>query len=232
MRPRPLLPSVARRRKRNIGLAGGALPRRAASLAWREAETGLRAQLQVTLTGLAGRSSDREIGSNPQAYQLAGLASNPICPHSTAMSRPLTPGETALARTVFGNAIDYARVRIHRRKWAFFQPRHIVMAPMGHIHFHPEGSRYRDDFAAADLQSQALFIHEMVHVWQHQRGIFLPLRRLPWARYDYVFTPGRPLARYGIEQQAMLVQHAFQLRHGGAVPGAPPPAQIEAILPF
>jgi len=71
-----------------------------------------------------------------------------------------------------------------------------------------------------------------VHVWQHQSGIFLPLRRLPWARYDYRFTPGRPLARYGIEQQAMLVQHAFMMRRGAAIPEAPPLAPIEAILPF
>lgn len=50
------------------------------------------------------------------------------------MSRPLTPGETALARSVFRDAIDYARVRIHNRKWAFFQPRHVTMAPLGAIH--------------------------------------------------------------------------------------------------
>ena len=145
-------------------------------------------------------------------------------------SRPLTPGEIALSRTVFGDAIDYAKVRIHRRKWAFFQPRHIVMAPMGHIHFHPEGDRY--DFAAAPLGLQALFIHEMVHVWQHQSGLFLPLRRLPWARYAYAFAPGRAFARYGIEQQAMLVQHAFMLRRGAAVPEAPALAELEAVLPF
>lgn len=149
-----------------------------------------------------------------------------------SLSRPLTPGEIALARTVFGDAIDYARVCIHRRKWMFFQPRHIVMAPTGHIHFHPEGDRYRDDFARADLGSQALFIHEMTHVWQHQSGLFLPLRRMPWARYDYAFTPGRPLASYGIEQQAMLVQHAFMLRRGARPPEAPALDQIEAILPF
>ncbi len=146
--------------------------------------------------------------------------------------RPLTSGETALARSVFRDAIDYARVRIHNRKWAFFQPRHITMAPMGHIHFHPQGDRYRDDFAQAPLDLQGLFIHEMVHVWQHQHGIFLPLRRMPWARYAYSFVPGRPLAGYGLEQQAEIVRHAFLLRHGAALPGAAPLADYEAILPF
>lgn len=148
------------------------------------------------------------------------------------MSRPLTPGETALARSIFRDAIDYAKVRIHNRKWAFFQPRHVTMAPMGHIHFHPQGGKYREDLATAPLDLQGLFIHEMVHVWQHQHGIFLPLRRMPWARYDYALAPGRPLARYGIEQQAEIVRHAFLLRHGAVLPDTAPLAEYDAILPF
>jgi hypothetical protein len=146
--------------------------------------------------------------------------------------RPLTEGEIALARSMFGEAIDYARVRIARRKWAFFQPRETVMAPTGAIHFHPQGAQYRDDFAAASLADQALFIHEMVHVWQHQKGIFLPLARHPFCRYDYVLQPGRPLHRYGIEQQAEIVAHAFLRRCGVEPPGTATPESYEAILPF
>lgn len=146
--------------------------------------------------------------------------------------RPLTEAEAALARTVFHDAVDYARVRIHHRKWAFFQPRHVTMAPLGAIHFHPEGGKYREDFTAAALELQGLFVHEMVHVWQHQHGIFLPLRRHPFCRYGYRFVPGRPLARYGLEQQAEIVRHAFLLRHGGTAPHAVPLADYEAILPF
>jgi hypothetical protein len=147
-------------------------------------------------------------------------------------SRPLTSAETALARSVFRDAIDYAPVRIHDRKWIFFQPRRTTMAPMGHIHFHPKGGLYREDFAAAPLELQGLFIHEMVHVWQHQQGIFLPLRRHPFCTYSYALHPGRPLARYGLEQQAEIVRHAFLLRHGAQVAGAPPLTQYESLLPF
>lgn len=146
--------------------------------------------------------------------------------------RPLTEGEIALARSVFGEAVDFGRVRIARRKWAFFQPRETVMAPTGAIHFHPDGTRYRDDFAAASLADQALFIHEMTHVWQHQKGIFLPLARHPFCRYDYALLPGRQLRRYGIEQQAEIVAHAFLLRQGVGVTGAAPRECYEAILPF
>lgn len=146
--------------------------------------------------------------------------------------RPLTPGEVALARSVFGDAIDYSRVGLSRTKWAFFQPKNVVMAPLGCIHFHPKGSLWRDDFAAAHLTDQGLFVHEMVHVWQHQRGLFLPLRRHPFCRYGYSLRPGQPFRRYGIEQQAEIVRHAFLLRHGATVAAAPALAQYETLLPF
>lgn len=151
---------------------------------------------------------------------------------SAADDRLLTAGEVALARSVFGDRIDYALVRIARRKWAFFQPRETVMAPTGSIHFHPRGTRYRDDFAAGNLGDQGLFVHEMVHVWQHQKGILLPLARHPFCRYDYAIRPGQPLHRYGIEQQAEIVRHAFLLRRGARVIGAPDLARYEEILPF
>lgn len=146
--------------------------------------------------------------------------------------RPLTAGEIALARSVFGDAIDYDRTVVARRKWAFFQPAGTVMAPTGTIHFHPRCTRYRDDFAAAALTDQGLFIHEMTHVWQHQRGLCLPLVRHPFCRYGYAIHPGRPLIGYGIEQQAEVVRHAFLLRNGATVAGAPPLATYETILPF
>jgi hypothetical protein len=148
--------------------------------------------------------------------------------------RPLTAGEVALARSIFGDAIAYAEVRIRRHKWAFFQPRHITMAPRGHIHFHPLGSAYCDDFALASINQQALFIHEMTHVWQTQaRGDwYLILNRMPWAKYDYTLKPGWPLTRYGIEQQARIVEHAFLLRNGYRLAGVAEPAAYDLLVNF
>ena len=147
-------------------------------------------------------------------------------------SRPLTDGETRLAASVFGDAIDYARARVAHRKWAFFQPANTTMAPLGTIHFHPKSGLYHEDFSEAHLGVQGLFIHEMVHIWQHQKGIFLPLRRHPFCRYAYALKPGQTFERYGLEQQAEIVRHAFLLREGAAVPGAPPLAQYQSLLPF
>jgi hypothetical protein len=146
--------------------------------------------------------------------------------------RPLTVDETVLARSVFGDAIDYAAVRLSRTKWAFFQPRDRVMAPSGCIHFHPKSNIWYDDFAHAPLAIQGLFIHEMVHIWQHQRGVYLPLARHPWCRYDYAIKPGQPFAHYGLEQQAEIVRHAFLLRAGQIVVGAPPLHSYRSLLPF
>ena len=146
--------------------------------------------------------------------------------------RPLTDAERALARGMFGTAIDLDPVRIYRRKWFPFQPRNVTMAPRGHLHFHPAGDAYRDCFASAGLGLQGHLIHELVHVWQHQQGLNLVLRRHPFCRYHYSIKPGWTLARYGIEQQAEIVRHVFLLRRGAVVPGAPPLARLESILPF
>lgn len=156
--------------------------------------------------------------------------------HITATSddlgRPLTDAEAALATGVFGTALDLAGVRIYRRKWWPFQPRDVVMAPRGHIHFHPDSRSFCTCFGSSSPDLQGLFIHEMTHVWQHQAGINLLLRRHPFCRYDYAFEPGKPFARYGIEQQAEIVRHVFEMRRGRVIAGKPPLAELEAILPF
>ncbi len=146
--------------------------------------------------------------------------------------RFLTSAERSLAESVFARAVDYDSVRIVNRKWAFFQPKRIVMAPRGAIHFHPHGDLYCDDFCNAGVTDQGLFIHEMTHVWQHQSGVNLILRRHPFCRYSYTLKPGWPLARYGIEQQAEIVRHAFLLRQGVTVEGAPTVAVYDQLLPF
>ena len=149
-------------------------------------------------------------------------------------ARPLTSGEIELARSMFGDAIDYGRVKLARRKWWPFQPKGIVMAPTGNIHFHPDSPLWSEDFSKERLSLQGLFIHEMTHVWQAQtRGRFyLPLMRHPFCRYDYSVRAGWWLERYGLEQQAEIVSHAFLMRHGKGPPGVPPQFQLETILPF
>jgi hypothetical protein len=145
-------------------------------------------------------------------------------------ARPLTSGEIDLARSIFGDAIEYRRVSLVRRKWWPFQPSGIVMAPSGNIHFHPRSRLWSDDYAKENLALQGLFIHEMTHVWQAQtRGRwYLPLMRHPFCRYSYRFVEGRPFDRYGLEQQAEIIRHRFLALHGHATVTLIPPH----FLPF
>jgi hypothetical protein len=108
------------------------------------------------------------------------------------------------------------------------------MAPWGHIHFHPQSPHYCDDFTSASLAGQGLFIHEMTHVWQAQtKGWwYLPLCRNFSRRYDYTLRPGWPLPRYGIEQQAEIVRHAFLLRNGVRLAGMGDAGSYEVLVDF
>ena len=145
-------------------------------------------------------------------------------------ARRLTEGERSLARSIYHAAIDLERIEVRRRRWWPFQPRNVVMAPVGHIHLHPANPSWSEDFSREVAGLQGLFLHELCHVWQHQRGLFLPLRRHPFCRYDYSLRPGVPLVGYGIEQQAEIVRHAFLLRTGVPVIGAPDAAQYDGLL--
>ena len=146
------------------------------------------------------------------------------------LERSLTPGETAIAGSVFGDAIDYSKVRLIKRKWWPLQPRDTIMTPSGNLHFDPDGSTWSDDFSMESIALQGLFIHEMTHVWQSQKGgkFYLPLMRHPFCRYQYRLKPGKPFASYGIEQQAEIVTHRFLADRGGAVSCVPP----RELLPF
>lgn len=170
----------------------------------------------------------------PATDQLCGQVSKRYGPAMPTRDtdRLLTQAEKDLAASLFGDAIALEQVEIRHRPWWWFQPSTVIMAPRGHIHFHPKGHAYRACFASTDLPHQALFLHEMTHVWQHQCGINLLIRRHPFCRYDYAYEPGRSFRRYGLEQQAEIVKHIFLMRLGQQVAGKPPLGELEAILPF
>ena len=144
--------------------------------------------------------------------------------------RPLTSGEIRLARGMFGDAIDYSRVRLFKRKWWPFHPPGAAMAPMGDIYFHPEGHVWSEDFSKESLRRQAFFIHELTHVWQAQaKGRFyLLLMRHPFCRYEFHLDPRKSFDGYGLEQQAEIVRNCFLAEHGVPVQVRPP----RELLPF
>jgi hypothetical protein len=130
------------------------------------------------------------------------------------LARPLTAGEIAMASLLFGDAIDYSRVRIHNRRYLpLVQPRNCAMTPNGSIYFHH--SCFLPDYSRADPGAKHWFMHEMVHVWQHQLGYPVRLRGavrfgLP---YHYELREDAQLSDYNMEAQGELLADYFALRY-------------------
>jgi hypothetical protein len=134
-------------------------------------------------------------------------------------SRNLTPGEIELARGIFGNSIDYSKVRVHHDfgnagEW-FVNDRQNTMTPNGEIY---SMDQYTDDYSKKDPST---FIHEMTHVWQFQNHVLDPqMAALSQfvsnggnyhAAYAYKADPSREFTSYNLEQQASMVQDYYSL---------------------
>ncbi|MDM5176856.1 Rhs element Vgr protein [Massilia sp. DJPM01] len=118
-----------------------------------------------------------------------------------------------MASLLFRDTIDYRRVRIHGRRYMPFQPSNCAMTPNGHLYFH--ASCFLDDYAQASISNRHWFLHEMVHVWQHQLGYAVRLRgavRIGLS-YDYDLAAGKTLADFNMEAQGDLLADYFALRH-------------------
>lgn len=119
-----------------------------------------------------------------------------------------------MARLVFGDAIDYTRVKIFRRCYLPFglQPANCAMAPNGSIYFHP--ACHLPNYAAADAPARHWFMHEMVHVWQHQLGYPVRLRgaiRLA-LHYAYTLHADATLGDFNMEAQGDVLADYFVLK--------------------
>lgn len=130
--------------------------------------------------------------------------------------RLLTSGEIFLAREFFGYSIQYNRVWIHNGSYLPFglQEDNTAMTPNGEMWF--ESRVYYDDYSRAPVDFQHMFIHEMMHVWQYQRGMNIRFRGLlSWAaNYKYDLSEAA-LNRYSMEQQASIVADYWLLiKHG------------------
>ena len=129
-------------------------------------------------------------------------------------TRRLTQREIALARSVFGETIDYQKVRVDER--SHIGCRQYRFAYVG-FHFVNSWGELSDPH----------FIHEMVHIWQYQRlgSVYIP--RALWAQrtaegYDYggiealqnAAEQGKTLADFNYEQQGDIVADYFCLKNG------------------
>ena len=133
-------------------------------------------------------------------------------------SRNLTSGEIKLCQQVFADLIDYSAVRVMNHPFLPWQSKHVIMAPSGYIHI--RNLNYRDDYSKESRSYQALFIHEMAHIYQYQqninvlfKGAFLQaayfLSMGKYNPYKYQFNPNKSFLDYNIEQQGDIARDIF-----------------------
>lgn len=132
--------------------------------------------------------------------------------------RRFTAAERGLAAEMFGEGLDAVRVRLLTIPvW----PRAFVAG--GSLIVWPARSAPAD-FGDAPLSLQATFVHELTHVWQAQTGVNLLLSKIKAgdsaAAYAYELTAETQFSRLNIEQQAMVVEHAFLATRGARTPCA------------
>ncbi|MFZ4833184.1 type IV secretion protein Rhs [Rouxiella sp. Mn2063] len=130
--------------------------------------------------------------------------------------RILTTGEISLAKELFSSSILYNKVWVHHGSYLPFnlQDKDTAMTPNGEIWF--ETNVYHDDFSQASVRNQLLFLHEMMHVWQHQKGMLVRTRGLlSWAADYYYLLNKSKLSDYSMEQQAGIVADYWVLMRYG-----------------
>lgn len=133
--------------------------------------------------------------------------------------RRLRLGEINLASSLYGFSIHYNRVWIHLESYLplNLQQTDIGMTPNGEMWFRQD--KYEDDFSMPKKGKEDqlhLFMHEMMHVWQHQRGMWVRTRGLVSFLADYSYSLDKPnLLDYGLEQQASIVSDYWLLKNYG-----------------
>ncbi|MEZ0226896.1 MAG: hypothetical protein ACAH83_20250 [Alphaproteobacteria bacterium] len=130
--------------------------------------------------------------------------------------RAMAPGEIALAKSIFGDSIDYSRVRVCRK---ISESSAIATALKNHI-FVPPGWDQTGDISAQsdnniqDALRKGVFLHEMTHVWQDGKSLMWVFKSLATGFqgsigrdvYKYDMHDGKKFTDLGIEQQARLVE--------------------------
>ncbi len=134
--------------------------------------------------------------------------------HLKYSARYLSEREIGLARSIYGNSIDYSKVKIDERAYLGPKQYHLCYVSFNTIN-------------AWGRMSDELFIHELIHVWQYQHfgAVYIP--RALWAQrtqegYNYGGLSGLKKAQqankmiwdFNYEQQGDIVSDYYRLLIG------------------
>jgi hypothetical protein len=154
---------------------------------------------------------------------VAGLAGC-IARSARRAARPLSADEEEAARTVFGDSLDYRRVRVGES---------AVLGAFGYART-PFETAYFPPGATASPGYLPWLIHELGHVWETEHGVAFT-RKLWWALhaaagnpYDYggpaglrrAAATGRRFEDFNTEQQAEICRDAYRVLAAGRDAGA------------
>ena len=128
--------------------------------------------------------------------------------------RKLTKEEITEARKVFGDEIDYSKVHVIDAKYFFLQGKEFVMAPDGNLYWPGECGNL------VLCGKNGLFIHEMTHVMQYQKGINVLFKSLLlqaarllsfglYNPYEFDYDPDRAFDSYNLEQQGEYAREIY-----------------------
>ena len=86
-------------------------------------------------------------------------------------NRSLTVGEILLAQEIYKNTIDYSKVKIFEGSYFPLdaQNEDTFVTPNGNIYIPKK--HYKLDYSLESNSYKKIFIHELGHVWQHQRKV-------------------------------------------------------------
>lgn len=136
--------------------------------------------------------------------------------------RPLTPEEIAEMRKIFGDSVDYSKVRIvtgdNMGLWGKILTSGGAAVTWGKTIYFPNSggkSQYSFDTKAYWLA------HEMTHEYQYQKYGWGYAASSVWGQlrhgdsfYEYQLEAGKGFRDYNVEQQADLVAHYYQILNG------------------
>ena len=160
--------------------------------------------------------------------------------------RPLSLNETADVENLFGESIDTSRVRITRDEFLSFYAPKVVGDT---IHLRADWGLFIGGGLALSPRGQSVLVHELVHVWQYQRGGVAYIGSSLWAQSLGVLTGkgrgaayhwqaavdrGLPWSRWNAEQQAQAIQdlHDARLRAREARPDPIDLGLVETLTPL